>query len=137
MCNTIKKNITVILVIAVYCSTAFSEQSASADAKFLSRIARKQASLVEMGQCYDMRKAFGDYMKKQDISEDVSRVIEKSAMISNSKYTERLEHKLTALIKDSINNVDNMAPFMPNPAILGTVTPESENKLERTGERSK
>ncbi|MDP8258347.1 MAG: hypothetical protein P9L90_02865 [Candidatus Aadella gelida] len=136
MKKTIKKKITVILVIAVYCSTAFSEQSASADAKFLSRIARKQASLVEMGQNYDdMRKAFGNHMKEQDMSEEVSRVMENAALMSDSKYTERLEQKLTAIIKDSINSADSLSMLMPNPALMGTVTPESEDKLERTEEK--
>lgn len=131
MYNSIKKKITVILVIAVYCSTAFSEQSASADAKFLDRIARKQESLVEMGLNFnDMRKAFGDYMKDQDVSEDISRAMGKISSAADSKYAERLEQKLTAIIKDSIKDMDSMQVFTPNPAMMGTVPPESENKLE-------
>ena len=132
MYKIVKNKIVVILVVAVYCSTAFSEQSASADAKFLNRIAQKQASLIEMGQnSADLRAAFGKYMKEQDTSEDVSSALERSSTSLDSKYVERLEHKLIAIVKDSIKDVDNMQQFMPNPVMMGTVTPESKDKLER------
>ena len=138
MRKTVKRKIIVLLVIAVYCSTAFSEQSASADAKFLNRIARKQASLSEMGQSpEDLRMAFGKYMKELDVSEDVSRAIDSARISSNGKYADRLEQKLTALIKDSVKDVDSMQQFLPSPVMVGTVTPESEDKLDQSKKGTK
>ncbi|MFH1837614.1 MAG: hypothetical protein ABH862_05840 [Candidatus Omnitrophota bacterium] len=131
MYRIIRKKIVVILVLAVYCSTAFSEQSASADTKFIERIVQKQASLIEMRQnSADIMTVFKKYMKTEDVSEDVLKAIEKTNSLSDSKYVDRLENKLTSIIKDSIKDADSMRVFMPSPAMVGTVTPESENKLE-------
>ena len=109
--------------VTVVLSETVEALSVPSDSKYVARMQRKQALLLEMNQETDvLKKAMGiplDFDKKETLE-----------TIANGKYIDRLGHKLEAVIKDAIKDIDTMQSWTPQPLMNGTCPPESRFDLE-------
>ncbi len=129
---------TLVTVMALFAAIFGTISIASeANSKFVSRIIRKQQSLMRMGQSADVT---ADILKKylssnKNTINSVGKVIEESATLSDSKYIDRLERKLGAMVKEAVLDVECVKFSPSRPVFSGNLLPESQFKLEKIKEK--
>jgi len=107
--------IIVILAMSFSVSVVFSETgealSVTSSSKYISRIEKKQALLLDMTSDSQI------FKKGLELDSDLS-------------YAARLDHKLEAVIKSAVRDIDSMRPWTIQPLMTGTCPPESSLNVE-------
>jgi len=116
--------ILVVFVTKIACLAGISETAGSlSDSKFISRIERKQESLVCMEKDIDDLRALRIKCESKNTEDE-------KALLSDSKWLTRLEHKLGAIVNDSIKDTECSRQMVPRPAFNGMVVPKSRFEKE-------
>ncbi|HPS19390.1 MAG TPA: hypothetical protein PKY78_00165 [Candidatus Omnitrophota bacterium] len=132
MKNTIKYIAVSWIVAAMVCPVVYAGAVASvgdtSDSKFVSRIEKKQEFLMCMSQSISELK---DACRKRAVESN-----NESEALSSSKYVERLEKKLGALVKESVQDIGYKQMPAVQAAMVSHLSPASkfdQNPKEGTG----
>ena len=121
-----KITLAVLMAVSIAVMAIAEEMTAlspSTDAKFVSRIEKKQECLTDMGESVNglLTLTKGKPAENEEIT------------LQDSKYVERLQQKLGNLIGDSVRSVDMVKPIMPAPPVFpGNLSPESKFEKSKT-----
>lgn len=103
--------------------------SLSSDAKFISRIEKKQEALTSISQDAEgLSETFESHISNNRYTDN-----EKEAVLSDSKWVTRLEHKLGAMVNDSMKDMECMKHSAMGPVMNGNLVPESQFQDKKEG----